>query len=176
MSKITLKIDDFKALASDTRMDILKALDKKKMNLKELSTVTTLHKMTLHEHLTKLVDSGFVKRIERPGHKWVYYKITWKGHGLFHPENNKVVVVFSSAILSIVVSIISLYMYIKSYSVEIITRKVPLNGNTPYAYDEVITQNHTFLYVFIISSIIFLLLVFSLIRLYKRNKKMNIAF
>ena len=82
MPKVTLKMDDFKALASDSRLEIIKALDGKKMGLKELSNSTNLNKMTLHEHLSKLVETGFVKRIEREGHKWVYYKLTWKGESL----------------------------------------------------------------------------------------------
>ncbi len=56
MTKVTLGITDFKVLASETRLEILKALDGKKMNLKDISKVTNLHEMTLHEHLEKLLN------------------------------------------------------------------------------------------------------------------------
>ena len=92
MSKVTLDMSTFKALASDTRLDILRALDGKKMGLKDISQATKLNKATLHEHLTKLNEAGLVKRKEREGHKWVYYKLTWKGECLLHPENTRIVV------------------------------------------------------------------------------------
>lgn len=62
MPKITLDLNDFKALASETRLDILRALDGKKMSLNEISAATKLHKMTLHEHLSKLVEDVFIKK------------------------------------------------------------------------------------------------------------------
>ena len=48
MTKLTLDMTTFKALASDTRLDILKALDGKRMALKDISKVTNLNKATLH--------------------------------------------------------------------------------------------------------------------------------
>ena len=68
MPKITLDMHTFKALASDTRLDILKALDGKRMSLKELGCITNLNKATLHEHLVKLNDAGLIKRKEREGY------------------------------------------------------------------------------------------------------------
>ena len=91
----------FKALASDTRLDILRALDGKKLSLKDLGKVTRLNKATLHEHLAKLNEAGLVKKKEREGHKWVYYKLTWKGEGLLHPENTRIVVMFGVTFVSL---------------------------------------------------------------------------
>ena len=104
----------FKALASDTRLDILKALDGKKMNLKDISKATNLNKATLHEHLTKLYEAGLVKKKEREGHKWVYYKLSWKGEGLLHPENTRIVVLFTATFIALGVGIIQLINYIQS--------------------------------------------------------------
>ena len=92
MTKVTLDKNMFKALASETRLDILRNLDGKKLTLKDISNVTNLNKATLHEHLFKLHKAGLVKRREREGHKWVYYKLSWKGNSLLHPENNRIVV------------------------------------------------------------------------------------
>ncbi len=96
MSKVTLNIEDFKTLASETRLDILRAIDQKNNSLKDISNATKLHETTIHEHLIKLVNSGFVKKDEREGHKWVYYKLSWKGSSLLHPDNTKVVVMFTT--------------------------------------------------------------------------------
>jgi len=113
MSKVTLDMSTFKALASDTRLDILRALDGKKMGLKDISQATKLNKATLHEHLTKLNEAGLVKRKEREGHKWVYYKLTWKGECLLHPDNTRIVVLFSTTFVALAAGIIQMINYVK---------------------------------------------------------------
>ena len=113
MSKVTLDRDTFKALASDTRLDILRSLDGKKMSLKDISKSTNLNKATLHEHLLKLTEAGLVKKKEREGHKWVYYKLSWKGESLLHPENTRIVVLFSTTFIALWVGIIQLISYIQ---------------------------------------------------------------
>jgi len=113
MTKITLDRETFKALASDTRLDILKTLDGKNMGLNEIAKVTSLNKATLHEHLAKLHEAGLIKRTERDGHKWVYYKLTWKGESLLHPENAKIVVLFTATFVALWVGIIQLISFIR---------------------------------------------------------------
>lgn len=117
MTKVTLDMTTFKALASTTRLDILKALDGKKLNLKDISKATNLNKATLHEHLVKLNEAGLVKKKEREGHKWVYYKLTWKGEGLLHPENTRIVVLFTTTFVSLFLGIVMLVNYVKGYIV-----------------------------------------------------------
>lgn len=113
MTKITLDRETFKALASDTRLDILKVLDGKNIGLNEIAKVTNLNKATLHEHLTKLHEAGLIKRTEREGHKWVYYRLTWKGESLLHPENTRIVVMFSATFVALAVGILNFISYIK---------------------------------------------------------------
>ena len=111
MPKVTLDRQAFKALASETRLDILKALDGKQLNLTDLSNNTNLNKATLHEHLKKLTDTGLVKKKQRPGHKWVYYKLSWKGESLLHPENTKIVVMFTIAFLALFTAITQMVLW-----------------------------------------------------------------
>ena len=113
MTKVTLDMDTFKALASDTRLDILKTLDGKKMSLKDISAATKLNKATLHEHLVKLNEAGLVKKKEREGHKFVSYKLTWKGESLLHPENTRIVVMFATTFIALSAAIIQMVWYIK---------------------------------------------------------------
>jgi DNA-binding transcriptional ArsR family regulator len=113
MPKVTLDMNTFKALASDTRLDILRALDGKKMSLKDICKQTRLNKATLHEHLVKLNEAGLVKRKEREGHKWVYYKLTWKGEGLLHPENTRIVVLFTMTFMTLTIGVIQLVNFVK---------------------------------------------------------------
>ena len=113
MTKVTLDMGTFKALASDTRLDILKTLDGKKMSLKDICAVTKLNKATLHEHLAKLNEVGLVKRNEREGHKWVTYKLTWKGESLLHPENTRIVVMFATTFIALAVGVVQMIWYVK---------------------------------------------------------------
>lgn len=126
MTKLTLDMSTFKALASDTRLDILRALDGKKLNLKELGKVTSLNKATLHEHLTKLNEAGLVKKKERDGHKWVYYKLTWKGEGLLHPENTRIVVMFSATFIALAAGILQMFNFLKG---QVVARAVNFAGS-----------------------------------------------
>ena len=113
MPKVTLNKEAFKALASETRLKIIKTLDGKQMNLTELSKKTDLNKATLHEHLKKLLDTGLVKKKQRPGHKWVYYKLSWKGESLLHPENTKIVVLFATSFIALFAAITQMVMWAK---------------------------------------------------------------
>jgi len=173
MAKVTLKMDDFKALASDSRLDIIKTLDGKKMGLKELAKSTNLNKMTLHEHLTKLVETGFVKRIERQGHKWVYYKLTWKGSSLIHPDNTKVVLLFSTTILTFFLGFIGVINVIRNYiDLQYINKEIidpnrnPLNGPIPHTIrgesseSLLFGQEPVLIYLLIICFIVFTILLF----------------
>jgi DNA-binding transcriptional ArsR family regulator len=119
MSKITLDINAFKALASDRRLDILRALDGRKMSLKDISNATSLNKATLHEHLSKLNEAGLIKKKEREGHKWVYYKLSWKGESLLHPENTKIVVLFTITFIALWAGIIQMIWYVRGRMTDI---------------------------------------------------------
>jgi len=119
MPKVTLDMNTFKALASDTRLDILRTLDGKKMSLKDICKATKLNKATLHEHLIKLNEAGLVKKKEREGHKWVYYKLTWKGEGLLHPENTRIVVMFCTTFISLLLAVMLMVNFLQPIPVGI---------------------------------------------------------
>jgi DNA-binding transcriptional ArsR family regulator len=140
MPKVTLNKEAFKALASETRLGILKNLDGTKMSLTDLCTATNLNKATLHEHLKKLIETGIVKKIQRPGHKWVYYTLSWKGESLLHPENTKIVIMFSVALITLIAAIIQIYLWAKGtlilYTNEILSRSPPLNTTEDLGINE----------------------------------------
>jgi len=128
MTKVTLDRETFKALASDTRLDILRSLDGKNMSLKDICTATNLNKATLHEHLVKLNGAGLIKKNERDGHKWVYYKLTWKGECLLHPENTRIVVLFTATFIALLVGIAQFMQYVKG-TVTTIGNNILTTGN-----------------------------------------------
>jgi len=91
----------FEALASETRIDILKKLDARQMTISELSREMEMAKSSIHEHLAKMVESGLVEKFDK-GHKWTYYYLTRKGRNILHPhEATKILVLLGLSLLAI---------------------------------------------------------------------------
>ena len=88
--RLTLDLVSFKALASPTRIGILKALDERQKTVTELVPELNLSKAAVHEHLNVLVEAGLVQRLDQEERKWVYYKLTWKGTGIVNPAKRRV--------------------------------------------------------------------------------------
>jgi DNA-binding transcriptional ArsR family regulator len=74
-----------KALAADTRLDILKSLAHRRKMPSELSKELNLATSTVVEHLERLKEANLVRR-EETGHKWIYYSLTEKGESLIKPR------------------------------------------------------------------------------------------
>ncbi|HVL87637.1 MAG TPA: winged helix-turn-helix domain-containing protein [Candidatus Thermoplasmatota archaeon] len=74
-----------KALASDTRRDMMRALTRRRMTLSELARAMDLKKATVLEHLERLTDAGLVRRCESDERVWVYYELTRKGGQIVNP-------------------------------------------------------------------------------------------
>ncbi len=87
MAKVTLDLETFKALASPTRLQVLKALDERRKTLAEVSRDLELNKATVHEHLQVLVATGLVQKVDE-GRKWIYYELSWQGQRLLHPQES----------------------------------------------------------------------------------------
>ncbi len=87
--KITLDREVFKTLASGTRVDILKSLDRRRKTLTELSREFGMSVSAVKEHLDNLVKVGLIEQKDE-GHKWKYYELTRKGRGVLHPEDKKI--------------------------------------------------------------------------------------
>ncbi|HIH01762.1 TPA: winged helix-turn-helix transcriptional regulator [Thermoplasmata archaeon] len=83
------------ALASDTRLEILKSLQPMRRTVSQLSEELNIDKGAVHRHLKKMEEGGLVKRHE--DHGFVYYGLTWKARDLVAPnENTRIVIVLSS--------------------------------------------------------------------------------
>jgi DNA-binding transcriptional ArsR family regulator len=91
-----------KTLTVDTRTDILKSLENRPMTASELSRQLNKHVTTVSEHLDILNKSNLIERVERPGRKWVYYKLTKPGQRILHPESYRWAFIFVVTILSFV--------------------------------------------------------------------------
>jgi DNA-binding transcriptional ArsR family regulator len=100
--KITLDREAFKVLASETRIGILKELDKSQMTITDLSKALSMSKATLFEHTDKLLKAGLIKKIDDQ-RKWVYYKLSWKGKNILHPKRIKIAITLSIFVIAIIV-------------------------------------------------------------------------
>ena len=96
---VTLDRDTFKALASQTRVSILKSLDSRRKTASELSHELGTTVQGISEHLHSLQQAGLVERKES-GRKWVYYQLTSKGNAVLHPDAKKFWVLVALSILA----------------------------------------------------------------------------
>ncbi len=86
------------ALASDTRLEILRSLQTMRRTVKQLAEALSIDKAAVHRHLKKLVDGGLVKRYV--DHGFVYYGLNRKGQDLLNPnDGTKIVILLSSSII-----------------------------------------------------------------------------
>ncbi len=100
------------ALASETRIEILKKLDERRMTLTELSKELNMSKTAVKEHLDKLVQAGLIRKVDE-GRKWMYYELTGKGKRILHPESRaKIILLISSAIASVLSGLFELYKFV----------------------------------------------------------------
>jgi DNA-binding transcriptional ArsR family regulator len=98
-----------KALAADTRLDILKSLGKRRKMPSELAKELNLATSTVTEHLTKLEKADLIIK-EDTGHKWVYYSLTRKGESLVKPKY-PVHFILMFGIIIVVISVGSIFLY-----------------------------------------------------------------
>ena len=92
--KITLDRESFRTLASDTRVSILKSLDRRRKMLTELSKELKMSPSTVKEHMDNLCAAGLTVQMD-DGHKWKYYELTTKGKNILHPGETRIWVILS---------------------------------------------------------------------------------
>lgn len=85
MDEITLSRTEFKALASETRTDIIKLLNERNHTLSEMSKKMDLTAPTVKQHLSVLENAGLIQQIDE-GRKWKYYSLTKKGSKILSPD------------------------------------------------------------------------------------------
>lgn len=95
------------ALASDTRLDILKSLQPMRRTVTQLADTIGIDKAAIHRHLKTLEDGGFVKRYE--DHGFVYYGLSWKARDLLSPtDNTRIVVMVALTVFLSAIAVVAL--------------------------------------------------------------------
>lgn len=92
--KVELDKKSLFALASDTRLEILKSLQPMRKTLSQLAETLNIDKAAVHRHLKKMEEGGLVQRYE--DHGFVYYGLSWKARDLISPgENTRIIIMLS---------------------------------------------------------------------------------
>lgn len=95
--RIRLDKEVFRALSSETRINILKSLDQRRKTLNELSGQLGLSPSTVKEHLQLLVETGLIE-LKDDGHKWKYYELSRLGKRILKPGERNVWMILSIAV------------------------------------------------------------------------------
>lgn len=94
MTEVILDKQTFKALVSDTRIAILKLLNKQMMTLQDISEEMKLAHTSILSHMKVLEKAKLVQK-EETSRKWKYYRITDSGKKIIKPENIEVLVMLA---------------------------------------------------------------------------------
>jgi len=88
--KILSEVEAYQALASKSRLQILKLLYKKPLSIEEISNKIGLQPITVRHHLQSLMDAGFIESYEERtgtiGRPKVYYRIAKEPYCVNFPK------------------------------------------------------------------------------------------
>ncbi len=134
-SRMRVELDkkSLMALASDTRLEILRSLQPMRRTVSQLSEELSMDKAGVHRHLKKLEEGGLVKRHE--DHGFVYYGLTWKSRDLLSPnENTKIVILLSAFwILGLVLALYIAAAIMYSSGNDSLSGLLPMDESSEYA-------------------------------------------
>jgi DNA-binding transcriptional ArsR family regulator len=97
--KVTLDQASFRALASETRVAILRALAEHQMTLTELAERLGISKPGVMKHLELLQEAGLVIR-DPPERKWIYYRLTTKGERILDPNKTRIMLALGFSVFA----------------------------------------------------------------------------
>lgn len=100
-----------KALAAESRVRILKLLDKKSRTQSDIAHDMRMSLPTIGEHLKSLVNAGLITR-EETTRKWKYYYVTPKTRMLLHPHTGTIWFVLGLFLFSAAATIINAIKFV----------------------------------------------------------------
>lgn len=108
--KIFVPVQTFKNLVSEDTLRILQVLDKHNLTSDQLSTITKIPRNRLQSQLQRLSDGKLIKTKKQNDRD--HYSLSFKGSSLLHPENSRIMVLFSASIITLLLSIGSMIHWI----------------------------------------------------------------
>lgn len=123
------------ALASDTRLEILRALQPMRRTVTQLADSLGIDKAAVHRHLKTLEEGGFVKRYE--DHGFVYYGLSWKARDLISPgENTRVIILLSATLMLLMAAVVFPLAATESAFDGVVPRSPDSTGEWDQTYDD----------------------------------------
>ena len=101
MDRVILDSRAFKALAAQTRIDIIKELHSRPHTIAELAHTLGFAPPTIKEHITSLEEADLVSK-QDDGHKWKYYRLTRKGNAILESRDHEFTLLFITLIASVI--------------------------------------------------------------------------
>lgn len=110
--EVPVTLEGLKVLASKARFDILQCLEGQRHTASEISEALDTPRGTVHSHLEKLVNGGFVEREDDNSRLWVYYSLTPSGDALAQSDRPRLVVLLSASAGMFVGGVASIAYYV----------------------------------------------------------------
>ncbi len=165
--RIGLDQQTLKALAAETRVKMLKLLDKKPLTQSDLASELKMSLPTIGEHLQALAHADLVER-EETTRKWKYYSLTQKARILLHPNTTTIWFVLGLFLFSAAATFLSAINYFTSPVFErqmVVAKAEAIMQAAPTIADAaVVAPSPTLLITFGITMIVLLVVLITLLQ------------
>ena len=110
MPKVVLEQKALEALASETRVGVLKELRDRQKTVTQISRALDVDKGAVFRHLQKLSEGKLVEKDD--SHSFTYYRLTWQGRAVVAPqESTRIALAIGSSVASGIGVILALTAY-----------------------------------------------------------------
>jgi len=97
MPKVVLEQKALEALASETRVGVLKQLGDKQKTITQIARALAMDKAAVYRHLQKLGEGRLVER--DASHSFTYYRLTWQGRAVVRPQDTtRIAIILGSSL------------------------------------------------------------------------------
>ncbi len=111
MPKVVLEQKALEALASETRVGVLKALRDRQKTVTQLSRALAIDKGAVFRHLQKLGEGRLVEKDD--SHSFTYYRLTWQGRAVVSPQDTtRIAIAIGSSLASGIGALLALNVYL----------------------------------------------------------------
>jgi len=111
MPRVVLEQKALEALASETRVGVLKQLGDKQKTITQIARALMMDKAAVYRHLQKLGEGKLVER--DASHSFTYYRLTWQGRAVVFPHDaTRIAIVLGSSLALVIGAILALNVYL----------------------------------------------------------------
>jgi DNA-binding transcriptional ArsR family regulator len=111
MPKVVLEQKALEALASETRVGVLKQLGERQRTLTQIARALAMDKAAVYRHLQKLGEGRLVEK--DASHAFTYYRLTWQGRAVVRPQDTtRIAIVLGSSLAAGIGAMLALVAYL----------------------------------------------------------------